>query len=315
MSPCSSCPLLSLVQVWVSPVSPLLTSSLLRALNAALPLPSLQHLKRVFSSRAMACPTVLLCTPPLSPLLSSPAFSSFHLAPELRWVPSRAPVSRAEAEEAKQSWPLSSVAVKEEPTVIFSPADEERMAGRMRSLMDLADEGWREGQRWRAACIVDPTTEQTLAAEHDHSRPHSSCSSSSSHPPQQAHHVLHHPTLAVLSSLAAAQRRAAASASAASPAYLCTGLDLYLTHEPCLMCAMAIVHSRVRRVLYALGVGSEGGLGGEGGWRLHRQRGLNHRMDAFEGLLRAEVHSRQRRAEKGKSERSGAEQQQQQSCR
>merc|ERR1711890_120645 len=34
-------------------------------------------------------------------------------------------------------------------------------------------------------------------------------------------------------------------------AYLLTKYDVYLSHEPCIMCAMALVHSRVARVFFA----------------------------------------------------------------
>lgn len=33
--------------------------------------------------------------------------------------------------------------------------------------------------------------------------------------------------------------------------YLCKGLDIIIYQEPCLMCSMALVHSRIRRVYYS----------------------------------------------------------------
>eukprot|EP00794_Sanderia_malayensis_P010116 gene10116-11149_t len=68
--------------------------------------------------------------------------------------------------------------------------------------------------------------------------------------------------------------------------YLCTGYDLYTTHEPCVMCAMALVHSRIRRVFYGIEDPVSGGLGGH--YKVHCQEELNHHFEVFKNCCKHE---------------------------
>lgn len=45
--------------------------------------------------------------------------------------------------------------------------------------------------------------------------------------------------------------------------YLCLKLEIFLTHEPCMMCSMALVHSRVGRVIFKNRMPRTGGLTSE----------------------------------------------------
>lgn len=78
---------------------------------------------------------------------------------------------------------------------------------------------------------------------------------------------------------AAAPGGDAATASPGPRPYLCTGYDAYMLHEPCIMCAMALVHARLRRVVYCAPDPRRGALGGA--LKLHSQRSLNHHYAVY----------------------------------
>eukprot|EP01025_Chloroclados_australasicus_P059575 TRINITY_DN7538_c0_g1_i11.p1 TRINITY_DN7538_c0_g1~~TRINITY_DN7538_c0_g1_i11.p1 ORF type:complete len:372 (-),score=25.79 TRINITY_DN7538_c0_g1_i11:385-1500(-) len=61
--------------------------------------------------------------------------------------------------------------------------------------------------------------------------------------------------------------------------YMCTGYHCYVIREPCVMCAMALVHSRVTRVVYCVKDNEFGALGGK--FNLQEQKSLNHHYEVY----------------------------------
>ncbi|XP_078439592.1 cytidine/deoxycytidylate deaminase family protein isoform X2 [Wolffia australiana] len=123
-------------------------------------------------------------------------------------------------------------------------------------------------------------------------------------PQDRAAHPLKHAVMAAIESSAARDRRLfplranksnELSSSLGSPRkkqkteapqddlegrpYLCTGFDIFLAWEPCPMCAMALVHQRVRRVFFAFPNPNAGALGSI--FRLQGQKSLNHHYSVF----------------------------------
>jgi tRNA(adenine34) deaminase len=71
--------------------------------------------------------------------------------------------------------------------------------------------------------------------------------------------------------------------------YRLTGTTLYVTLEPCPMCAMAIVHARVRRLVFGAWDPRAGGAGSV--TDVFALPGLNYRVDVFGGVLMEECGS------------------------
>ncbi|XP_044745334.1 probable inactive tRNA-specific adenosine deaminase-like protein 3 [Coccinella septempunctata] len=60
--------------------------------------------------------------------------------------------------------------------------------------------------------------------------------------------------------------------------YLCTGYEVYTVKEPCVMCAMALIHSRAKRVFYRT-PSAKGALGSL--CKIHTIKDLNHHYEVF----------------------------------
>ncbi|KAI8444422.1 cytidine deaminase-like protein [Phakopsora pachyrhizi] len=57
--------------------------------------------------------------------------------------------------------------------------------------------------------------------------------------------------------------------------YLMTNLIVFSTHEPCLLCSMALLHSRIKHLFFLFESHHSGGCGSV--YNVHEQEGLNHK--------------------------------------
>jgi tRNA(Arg) A34 adenosine deaminase TadA len=64
--------------------------------------------------------------------------------------------------------------------------------------------------------------------------------------------------------------------------YRLTGMSLYVTLEPCLMCVGALIHARVARVIYGAPDPKAGAFGSV--FDLGRDGRLNHRLEVYGGV-------------------------------
>lgn len=96
-------------------------------------------------------------------------------------------------------------------------------------------------------------------------------------------HAAHNAPIGTHDASAHAEMRAIRAACTAVGNYRLTGSTLYVTLEPCVMCAGAIVHARIARVVFGASDAKAGAV--ESLYRILDDARLNHRPEVEDGLM------------------------------
>ncbi|SCU82374.1 LADA_0C04808g1_1 [Lachancea dasiensis] len=82
------------------------------------------------------------------------------------------------------------------------------------------------------------------------------------------------------------ERKSSPNARLQDETYLCLNFDVYTTHEPCSMCAMALIHSRIKRCIFLKRMENTGCLdcGSGDSYCMHSHRSLNSKYEVFRWL-------------------------------
>ena len=142
-----------------------------------------------------------------------------------------------------------------------------------------------EEENGGGAVILDPVSNKVISTSHVESLLQST--SSSPRLTLTKKNPLCTPILLALQGVSRLERMAALGCGMESEdfkrgQYLCTGYDIYVTKEPTVFEAMALVHSRMRRVVFGVSNTQDGGLGGTGeSSAVHCLPATNHRYRVF----------------------------------
>ncbi|KAK9459167.1 cytidine deaminase-like protein [Lipomyces oligophaga] len=198
----------------------------------------------------------------------------------------QAPKYPAETKELSKKWSEGTWPImwRGNPHLLKTelPRDEiDKYKGHITTILRLTESAHESKELPIATLIYDPTQDKVLATAID-------TRTSSRNP-------LSHSIMTCISKVASrefARRQSPSWTSESQKSYLCLGLHLITTHEPCSMCSMAMVHSRFGRLIYLKEMQKSGAIDKSSGqgYSVHSNRLLNWRFEAWKAVHQDLIH-------------------------
>ncbi|PVF96094.1 hypothetical protein CPB86DRAFT_709888 [Serendipita vermifera] len=222
---------------------------------------SVQHLKLINKKEVEADETLFQVVIGISSLPPTDLPAGFS-PPERVRVPATPSLTRAQLQEKNKFWPTVFTPHLQPSEITFTREEVEKMTSGMRMAVKEARQARVQEELPIAACILPDQYLDSHILAHDTRT--------------TTHHPLRHAVLnlvrklsdKVLETQGEFQGHTTRNTSTSTPVlqngegYQLTNRTLFITHEPCLMCTMALVHSRVKEVVFIYPMNKSGGCGG-----------------------------------------------------